>query len=126
MNSTSNVAHFDSNVWSFLLFSISFFCYLISWLGILCYKHHGSAKSAHIFELNVLLDCSLYVGSLVFQLFLSLLSEEPEPLLCSLMMIPQHLTTLCYYSAISASHLETLIFLKVCCIFIKLTDFMLR
>ena len=116
MNSTLNdvFKSFDSNAWSTLLFCIFFFGYLISWLGFLCYKHYGSAKSAHIFELNVLLDFSLFYGSLVWQCALGVLSEEPGPR--PLMMIPQHVTTICYYSAIAASHLETLLFLKVNCV----------
>ena len=116
MNSTSNdiFQSFDSNAWSTLLFCIFFSGYLISWLGFLCYKHYGSAKSAHIFELNVLLDYSLFFGSFVWEILcVGVLSEKPEPRMCSLMMTPQHVTTLCYYSAIAASHLETLVFLKV-------------
>ena len=110
MNSTSNHASVASNAWSTFLFCIFFFGYLISWLGFLCYKHYGSAKSAHIFELNVLLDFSLFFGSLVWE---SAWALEPGHRMCSLMMTPQHVTTLCYYSAIAASHLETLVFLKV-------------
>ena len=112
MNSTSNdiFQSFDSNAWSTLSFCIFFSGYLISWLGFLCYKHYGSAKSAHIFELNVLLDFSLFFGSLVWE---SAWALEPVHRMCSLMMTPQHVTTLCYYSAIAASHLETLVFLKV-------------
>ena len=117
MNSTSIDASFASNAsnpWSFFFWSIFFFGYLISWLSFLCYKHYGSAKSAHIFELNVLLDFSLFYGSLVWQCALGVLSEEPGPR--PLMMTPQHVTTICYYSAIAASHLETLLFLKVSCV----------
>ena len=116
MNFTSDEANYEQNSFSSLIFCLFCCCYLISWLGFLSYRHYGSARSAHIFELNVLFDFSLFFGSLVFEGCLSLLSEEPGPLLCSLMMIPQHVTTLCYYSAISASHLETLMFLKVCMI----------
>ena len=114
MNFTSDEASNTKNSLSSLIFCLFFFCYLISWLSFLSYRHYGSARSAHIFELNVLFDFSLFFGSLVFEGFLSMLSEEPGPLLCSLMMIPQHVTTLFYYSAIAASHLETLMFLKVC------------
>ena len=115
MNSTSNdvFQSFDSNAWYTLLFCLFFFGYLISWLGFLCYKHYGSAKSAHIFELNVLLDFSLFYGSFVWEILWGVLSVEPGPWMCSLMMTPQHVTTLCYYSAIAASHLESLLFLKV-------------
>ena len=114
MNSTSNEASSEDDALSSWIFCLFFFFYLISWLGFLSYRQYGSAKSAHIFELNVLLDFSLFYASLVFEGFFSLLSEEPGPLLCSVMMTPQHVTTLCYYSAIAASHLETLMFLKVC------------
>ena len=115
MNSTSNdvFQSFDSNAWSTLLFCIFFFGYLISWLGFLSYKHYGSSKSAHIFELNVLLDYSLFFGSFVWEILWGVLSKKPGPWMCSLMMTPQHVTTICYYSAIAASHLETLVFLKV-------------
>ena len=115
MNSTSNdvFQSFDSNAWYTLLFCLFFFGYLISWIGFLCYKHYGSAKSAHIFELNVLLDFSLFYGSFVWEILWGVLSVEPGPWMCSLMMTPQHVTTLCYYSAIAASHLESLLFLKV-------------
>ena len=115
MNSTSNdvFQSFDSNAWSTLLFCIFFFGYLISWLGFLSYKHYGSSKSAHIFELNVLLDYSLFFGSFVWEILWGVLSKKPGPRMCSLMMTPQHVTTICYYSAIAASHLETLVFLKV-------------
>ena len=118
MNSTLNYVSksFDSNAWYTLLFCIFFFGYIISWLGFLCYKHYGSAKSAHIFELNVLLDFSLFYGSLLLESALGVLSVDPGPWMCSLMMSPQHVTTICYYSAIAASHLETLLFLKVSCV----------
>ena len=115
MNYTSSdvIKSFDRNAWSTLLFPTFSFFYIISWLGFLCYKHYGSAKSAHIFELNVLLDSSLFYGSFVWEILWGVLSVEPGPWMCSLMMTPQHVTTICYYSAIAASHLETLLFLKV-------------
>ena len=123
MNLTSNEARGEDDDLSSLFFCLFFFVYLISWLCFLSYRQYGSAKSAHIFELNVLLDFSLFFGSILFEVLFSLLSEEPGPLLCSLIMTPQHVTTLCYYSAIAASHLESLMFLKVCC---DPTDSMLR
>ena len=115
MNYTSSdvIKSFDRNAWSTLLFPTFSFFYIISWLGFLCYKHYGSAKSAHIFELNVLLDSSLFYGSFVWGSVLGVLSVDPGAWMCSLMMTPQHVTNLCYYSAIAASHLESLLFLKV-------------
>ena len=123
MNYTSSdvIKSFDSNAWSTLLFPTFSFFYIISWLVFLCYKHYGSAKSAHIFELNVLLDFSLFYGSFVWGSVLGVLSVDPGPRMCSLMMTPQHVTTICYYSAIAASHLETLLFLKVIFIPVKMT-----
>ena len=96
---------------SSLAFTIFFFIYLICWLGYLVYQHYGSAKAAHIFELNILLDFVLFMGSMTFECLLILISAD-SGLLCSLMMILQHVTTLCYYSAIAGSHVETLMFLK--------------
>ena len=109
MNSTQSEALMEAI--SSLAFTIFFFIYLICWLGYLVYQHYGSAKAAHIFELNILLDYVLFTGSLTFQCFLILISAD-SGLLCSIMMIIQHVTTLCYFADIAGSHLDTLMFLK--------------
>ena len=92
-------------------FAIFFLIYLICWLGYLVYQYYGSARAAHIFELNILLDYVLFTGSLTFQCILILISAD-SGLLCSIMMIIQHVTTLCYFADIAGSHLDTLMFLK--------------
>ena len=84
--------------------------YLILWLFYLVQKHNGSAKAAHIFELNILLDVSLFIASLMIESFVIALDSE---LLCSLTMFLQHMTSLSYYMAIAVSHIETMNFLKV-------------
>ena len=82
----------------------------ILWLCYLVQKHNGSAKAAHIFELNILLDVSLFMASLMMESFVIAMDSE---LLCSLTMFLQHMTSLSYYMAIAVSHIETMNFLKV-------------
>ena len=84
--------------------------YLVVWLCYLAQKHHGSAKSAQVFELNILLDAALFMACLMSESFVSVVDSE---LLCSLTMVLQHVTSLSYYLAIAASHIETMYFLKV-------------
>ena len=109
MNSTQSEALMEAV--SSLTFTIFFFTYLLCWLGYLVYKHYGSAKAAHIFELNILVDFFLYNGSMIPASILILISAD-SGLLCSLLMNTQHALTLSYYSDIAISHLETMMFLK--------------
>ena len=90
---------------------VFFFVYLLCWLGYLVYKHYGSAKATHIFELNILMDFVLLMGSMIPASILILISTD-SGLLCSLLMITQHALTFSYYSDIAISHLETMMFLK--------------
>ena len=94
----------DGLISKFLVF------YLVVWLCYLVQKHNGSAKAAHIFELNILLDVSLFMASLMMESFVIAMDSE---LLCSLTMFLQHMTSLSYYMAIAVSHIETMNFLKV-------------
>ena len=109
MNSTESEVLMEAI--SSLAFTIFFFIYLICWLGYLVYQHYGSAKAAHIFELNILVDFVLYNGTMIPACILILTSAD-SGLLCSLMMIIQHVATFSYYSDIAISHLETMMFLK--------------
>ena len=92
------------------LISIFYFVYLILWLCYLFQKHNGSGKAAHIFELNILLDSSLFMAFMIIESFVIAIDSE---ILCSLTMFFQHVTLLSYYLAIAASHIETMNFLKV-------------
>ena len=92
------------------LISIFYFVYLILWLCYLFQKHNGSGKAAHIFELNILLDSSLFMAFMIIESFVIAMDSE---ILCSLTMFFQHVTLLSYYLAIAASHIETMYFLKV-------------
>ena len=95
-----------------LAFTLFFFVYLICWLCYLLNKHVGSARAAHIFEFNILLDFSIFFGILLFECITVLLFSD-SGYLCGLMSASEHVATICYYSSVAGSHVETLLFLKV-------------
>ena len=95
-----------------LAFNLFFFVYLICWLCYLLNKHFGSARAAHIFEFNILLDFSIFFGILLIECITVSLFPDPG-YLCGAMVASEHVATICYYSSLAGSHVETLVFLKV-------------
>ena len=95
-----------------LAFTLFFFVYVICWLCYLVNKHYGSARAAHIFESNFLLDLSIFFGILLFESITVLLFPDSGDL-CGLIQASEHVATISYYSSLAGSHVETLLFLKV-------------
>ena len=92
-------------------FTLFFFVYLICWFYYLLNKHYGSARAAHIFEFNILLDLLIFIGILLFECGTVLLFPD-SGYLCGVTQASEHVATICYYSSIAGSHVETLLFLK--------------